>query len=78
MVKSIIDFSKALNIKITAEFVHNAEVYKRLIDLKSWWIPRFLLRKTWAKNWVILIEQKNILVTIDKLNTKENVCTKQK
>lgn len=34
MVKSIIDFSKALNIKITAEFVHNAEVYKRLIDLK--------------------------------------------
>ena len=34
MVKSIIDFSKALNIKITAEFVHSAEVYKRLIDLK--------------------------------------------
>ncbi|TLT04620.1 EAL domain-containing protein [Aliarcobacter cibarius] len=34
MVKSIIDFSKALNIKITAEFVHNAEVYKRLLDLK--------------------------------------------
>lgn len=34
MVKSIIDFSKALNIKITAEFVHSVEVYKRLLDLK--------------------------------------------
>ncbi|WP_198304866.1 EAL domain-containing protein [Arcobacter vandammei] len=34
MVKSIIDFSKALNIKITAEFVHNEEVYKRLIDMQ--------------------------------------------
>ncbi len=34
MVKSIIDFSKALNIKITAEFVHSIEVYKRLIDMQ--------------------------------------------
>ena len=46
MVKSIIDFSKALNIKITMEFVHNAEVYKRLIDLKVDEFRFLLLGKT--------------------------------
>ncbi|WP_368030351.1 EAL domain-containing protein [Arcobacter sp. s6] len=33
LVKSIIDFSKALNIKVIAEFVHSAEVYKTVLDL---------------------------------------------
>ena len=33
MVKSIIDFSKALNIKLVAEFVHSKEVLEKLIDL---------------------------------------------
>mgnify|MGYP000876472920 FL=1 len=33
MVKSIIDFSKALNIKTIAEFVHSQEVFDLLIEL---------------------------------------------
>lgn len=33
MVKSIIDFSKALNIKVIAEFVHSKDVYNTLFDL---------------------------------------------
>ena len=33
MVKSIVDFSKALNIKVVAEFVHSKEVYENLLDL---------------------------------------------
>ena len=33
LVKSIIDFSKALNIKVIAEFVHSAEVYKTVLEL---------------------------------------------
>lgn len=33
MVKSIIDFSKALNIKLVAEFVHSKEVLEKLIAL---------------------------------------------
>ncbi len=33
LVKSIIDFSKALNIKVIAEFVHSAEVYKTVLNL---------------------------------------------
>jgi c-di-GMP phosphodiesterase len=33
MVKSIIDFSKALNIKVIAEFVHSKEVYDSILDL---------------------------------------------
>ena len=33
IVNSIVDFSKALNIKIIAEFVHSREVYNMLLDL---------------------------------------------
>ena len=33
LVRSIIDFSKALNIKIIAEFVHSADVYKTVLEL---------------------------------------------
>lgn len=33
MVKSIIDFSKALNIRVIAEFVHSKEVFESLISL---------------------------------------------
>lgn len=33
LVKSIIDFSKALNIKVIAEFVHSKEVHKIVLDL---------------------------------------------
>lgn len=33
MVKSIVDFSKALNIKVIAEFVHSKEVYNTILDL---------------------------------------------
>jgi diguanylate cyclase (GGDEF)-like protein len=33
LVKSIIDFSKALNLKVIAEFVHSADVYKTVLDL---------------------------------------------
>ena len=33
LVKSIIDFSKALNIKVIAEFVHSADVYKTVLEL---------------------------------------------
>ena len=33
LVKSIIDFSKALNIKVIAEFVHSREVYESILNL---------------------------------------------
>lgn len=33
LVKSIIDFSKALNIKVIAEFVHSKEVYESILNL---------------------------------------------
>ena len=33
LVKSVIDFSKALNIKVIAEFVHSREVYNIIFDL---------------------------------------------
>ena len=33
LVKSIIDFSKALNIKVIAEFVHSSDVYKTVLEL---------------------------------------------
>jgi EAL domain-containing protein (putative c-di-GMP-specific phosphodiesterase class I) len=33
MVKSIIDFSKALNIRVIAEFVHSQEVFDSLVEL---------------------------------------------
>ncbi len=33
LVKSVIDFSKALNIKVIAEFVHSREVYNIVFDL---------------------------------------------
>jgi len=33
MVKSLIEFSKAMNIKVIAEFVHSKEVYNTLIEL---------------------------------------------
>ena len=33
MVKSIIDFSKALNIRVIAEFVHSQEVFDSLVSL---------------------------------------------
>ncbi|MBP7226673.1 MAG: EAL domain-containing protein, partial [Aliarcobacter sp.] len=33
LVKSIIDFSKALNIKVIAEFVHSKEVYNIVLEL---------------------------------------------
>ena len=33
LVKSIIDFSKALNIKVIAEFVHSKDVYDAILDL---------------------------------------------
>lgn len=33
MVKSIIDFSKALNIKVIAEYVHSKEVHSTILDL---------------------------------------------
>jgi EAL domain-containing protein (putative c-di-GMP-specific phosphodiesterase class I) len=33
MVKSIIDFTKALNIRVVAEFIHNEEVFNTVMEL---------------------------------------------